>query len=59
MQDTGSTILIGYDGSDDADEARRVARRLLGARRAVIAHVWDSLAALLLHTDMDTLGGPM
>ena len=58
MQDTGSTILIGYDGSDDADEAVRVAGRLLGARRAVIAYVWDSLAALLLRTDMDTLGGP-
>jgi nucleotide-binding universal stress UspA family protein len=59
MQDTGSTILIGYDGSDAADEAIRMAGRLLGPRRAVVAHVWESLAAQLLHTDIDTLGGPM
>ena len=59
MRDTGSTILIGFDGSDDAAEAIRVAGRLLSPRRALVAHVWDSFAALLLHTDIDTLGGPM
>jgi nucleotide-binding universal stress UspA family protein len=59
MRDATSTILIGYDGSDDADAAIRCAGNLLGPRRAIIAHVWDSLAALLLHTDIEGLTGPM
>lgn len=59
MRDATSTILIGYDGSDDADAAIRSAGDLLGPRPAVVAHVWDSLAALLLHTDVESLTGPM
>jgi nucleotide-binding universal stress UspA family protein len=59
MQDTRTRILIGYDGSDDADAAIRCAGRLLGPRPAVVAHVWDSLAELLLHTDIQGVSGPM
>ena len=59
MRDTTSTVLIGYDGSDDAAAAIRCAGELLAPRRAIVAHVWDSLAALLLHTDIQGLTGPM
>jgi nucleotide-binding universal stress UspA family protein len=59
MQDKTSTILIGYDGSDDADGAIRCAGHLLAPRRAVIAHVWDSVAELLLHTDIPGIAGAM
>lgn len=59
MQDKRATILIGYDGSDDADSAIRCAGHLFGPRRAVVAHVWDSLAELLLHTDIEDVPGPM
>jgi nucleotide-binding universal stress UspA family protein len=59
MQDKTSTILIGYDGSDDAGAAIRCAGHLLAPRRAVVAHVWDSLADLLLHTDIQGITGAM
>jgi len=59
MQDSSGTILIGYDGSDDADNAIRCAGDLLAPRRAVVAYVWDSLSELLLHTDIDHLTGSM
>jgi nucleotide-binding universal stress UspA family protein len=59
MQDSSGTILIGYDGSEDADNAIRCAGELLAPRRAIVAHVWDSLAELLLHTDIDRLTGSM
>ena len=59
MPDTDATILIGYDGSDDAELAIRAAGRLLAPRRAVVAYVWDSLAELLLNTDIETLYEPM
>jgi nucleotide-binding universal stress UspA family protein len=59
MEHDGATILIGYDGSGDADAAIRCAGRLLGPRRAVVAHVWDSLAELLLRTDIEGVTGPM
>jgi nucleotide-binding universal stress UspA family protein len=59
MQDSGATILIGYDGSEEADDAIRCAGRLLAPRRAIVAHVWDSLAELLLHTEIDNLTGSM
>jgi nucleotide-binding universal stress UspA family protein len=59
MQDSSGTILIGYDGSDEAANAIRCAGDLLAPRRAVVAHVWDSLADLLLHTDVDHLTGAM
>ena len=59
MQDKRSTILIGYDGSDGAENAIRRAGRLLGPRTAVVAFVWDSLAELLLHKDIEGITGPM
>lgn len=48
-----------YDGSEDADHAIRAAAAVLAPRPAVVAHVWESLAALLLHTDVRSLAGPM
>src|SRR5215208_237322 len=59
MQDSSGTILIGYDGSDEADVAIRTAGYLLAPRRAVVAHVWGSLPELLLHRDSDHLTAPM
>jgi nucleotide-binding universal stress UspA family protein len=52
-------VLLAYDGSDDAAAAIRRAGHLLAPRRAIVAHVWDSLATLLLHTDVRGLTGPM
>ena len=59
MQDSSGTILIGYDGSEDAENAIRCAAHLLAPRRAIVAYVWDSLAELLLHTEIDQLTGSM
>ena len=59
MPDTDATILLGYDGSDDAEMAIRAAGRLLAPRRAVVVYVWDSLAELLLNTDIETLYDPI
>lgn len=59
MQDSTATILIGYDGSEEADNAIRCAGDLFAPARAVVAHVWDSLAELLLHTDINQLKGSM
>jgi nucleotide-binding universal stress UspA family protein len=59
MRDHAAPVLIGYDGSEEADAAIRVAGRLLGPGRAIVAHVWDSLAELLLRTDVQSLTGPM
>jgi nucleotide-binding universal stress UspA family protein len=53
------TALIAYDGSVDAAAAISQAGRLLAPRRAVVVHVWDSLAGALLHTDVAGLTGPM
>jgi nucleotide-binding universal stress UspA family protein len=59
MQHGTGTILIGYDGSDDAENAIRCAGDLLAPRRAILAYVWDSLAELLLYTDVDQLTSSM
>jgi nucleotide-binding universal stress UspA family protein len=59
MRTETGIALIGYDRSDDAAAAIRHAGSLLGPRPAVVAHVWDSLAALLLHTDISGLTGSM
>lgn len=59
MQPQPGTVLIAYDGSDDAAAAIRHAGSVLGARPAVVVHVWESLAGLLLHTDVDGLTGSM
>jgi nucleotide-binding universal stress UspA family protein len=52
-------LLIGYDGSDDAKQAIRLAGALLPGRAAVVGHVWTSLAEFLLHTDVQSLTGTM
>jgi nucleotide-binding universal stress UspA family protein len=59
MQDDRGTILIGFDGSEEAEDAIRCAGQLFAPRRAIVAHVWDSLAELLLHSDIDHLAGSM
>jgi nucleotide-binding universal stress UspA family protein len=59
MRHESGTALIAYDGSEDAAEAIRRAGPLLAPRRAVVVRVWDSLAALLLHTDVKGLSGSM
>ena len=59
MRNETGTALIAYDGSDDAAAAIRSAGHLLAPRPAIVAHVWDSLAALLLHTDVRGLTGGM
>lgn len=59
MQVGAGTILIGYDGSEDAGSAIRSAGDLLAPRRAIVTYVWDSLAELLLHSDVDQLTDTM
>ena len=59
MRTENGIALIAYDGSDDAAAAIRRAGHLLAPRPAIVAHVWDSLAALLLHTDVRGLTGSM
>lgn len=48
--------MIGYDGSDEAAAAIRCAGGLLAPRRALVAHVWTSLAARF-HSEVDGLRG--
>lgn len=59
MRTDSGPIVIGYDGSEDAAAAIRHAGTLLAPRRAVVIHVWDSLAGALLHTDANGLTGTM
>jgi nucleotide-binding universal stress UspA family protein len=59
MRTENGIALIAYDGSDAAAGAIRRAGHLLAPRPAIVAHVWDSLAALLLHTDVRGLTGSM
>jgi nucleotide-binding universal stress UspA family protein len=59
MESGTGIVLIGCDRSDAAAAAIRSAGAVLAPRRAIVAHVWDSLAALLLHTDVDGLTGAM
>jgi nucleotide-binding universal stress UspA family protein len=59
MQDDRCTILVGFDGSEEAADAIRCAGQLLAPRHAMVAHVWDSLAELPLHSDIDHLTGSM
>jgi nucleotide-binding universal stress UspA family protein len=53
MKDVSRSVLIGFDGSPEAAAAIRAASALLAPGRAVVAHVSDVVAPLLLHT------GPM
>src|SRR5512132_831498 len=59
MRIANGIALIAYDGSEDAAAAIRHAGSLLAPRPAAVARVWDSLAALLLHTDVRGLTGSM
>jgi nucleotide-binding universal stress UspA family protein len=59
MQDDRATILIGFDGSEEVEDAIRCAGRLLAPRRAVVAHVWESLAEIILRSDVNRLTGLM
>jgi nucleotide-binding universal stress UspA family protein len=59
MRNQTGTALIAYDGSEDAAAAIRHAGHLLAPRPAVVAHVWESLAGLLMHTDISELAGTM
>jgi nucleotide-binding universal stress UspA family protein len=59
MRDNDATVLIGYDGSEPARAALRRAAPVLAPRPAVVAHVWEPLSGLLLHTDVQALSGPM
>ena len=59
MESGTGSVLIGYDRSDAAAAAIGSAGAVLAPRRAIVAHVWDSPAALLLHTDVDGLTGAM
>ncbi|MBN1529398.1 MAG: universal stress protein [Thermoleophilaceae bacterium] len=61
MTDQGDRgpVLIGFDGLDDAEAAIRGAGALLAPRPAIVAHVWESLATLLLRADTDSLTGTM
>jgi nucleotide-binding universal stress UspA family protein len=54
-----ATTLIAYDGSEDAAAAVERAAALLRERRALVVCVWQSLSALLLHTDVEGLTGSM
>ena len=59
MRTETGVALIAYDGSEDSAAAILHAGHLLAPRPAIVAHVWDSLAALLLHTDVTGLTGSM
>jgi nucleotide-binding universal stress UspA family protein len=45
MTDTNDTIVIAYDGSENARHAIAVAARELGPRRAEIVHAWEPVAS--------------
>lgn len=59
MRRESGIALIGHDGSDSSAAAIRHAGSLLAPRPAVVVSVWDSLAGLLLHTDVGGLSGTM
>jgi nucleotide-binding universal stress UspA family protein len=47
MKDPSRSLLIGFDGSPEAEAAIRAAGALLAPGRAVVAHVSDAIAPLL------------
>ena len=59
MTNPTGPVLIAYDGSEASAEAIARAAPLLATRRAQVVRVWDSLAGLLLHTDIQGLTGTM
>jgi len=44
MTGSGGPVLLAYDGSDNARRAIALAGELLGARRALVLHLWVSWA---------------
>ena len=52
-------VVLAYDGSDHARIAIEQSGALLTGRRAVVVTVWQSLAGLFLHADVDRLTGTM
>ncbi|WP_157251192.1 universal stress protein [Nonomuraea typhae] len=52
------TILIAYDGSDDAKAAIEAAGRLLQGDRAVVLTVWERLAMTAAHASMGMVISP-
>lgn len=59
MADASATVLIGYDGSEDAARAIEIAARLLRPRRAIVAYAWRSFVEMLLRADVEGLRGPL
>lgn len=59
MRPDSGTVLIGYDGSEDAAAAIRHAGKLIAPRPSVVVHIWESLAGTLLDTDVAGLTGTM
>ena len=57
MDSEARPVLLCYDGSPDARRAIEGAAALFGGRRAIVAHVWQSLSGLLLGGDVDELSG--
>lgn len=58
--ESGDTVLIGYDGSDESANAIARAGELLGGRRAVVVSVWSGLSSLMLHGPLSTpRSGPL
>ena len=45
MTERGAPVLLAYDGSDNAKRAIAVAAELLGPRRALVLHLWESWVA--------------
>jgi nucleotide-binding universal stress UspA family protein len=57
MSGEGDTpVLLAYDGSDDARHAIEVAGALLGARRALVLHVYQPFVELLVGDDLELPG---
>src|SRR2546423_15377626 len=59
---TERLIVVAYDGSPAAANAVRVAAQLLGARRAVIATVWEegmAVSTVVPSTEFGMAPGPL
>ncbi len=52
-------VLICFDASEDSRRATAQAAALMPGRRALVATAWQSLAGMMLHTDVAGLGGTM
>ena len=60
MSSTGdSTVLIAFDGSEDAANAIALAGGLLRGRQAVVVHSFAPLSRLVLRSNVGLPGGPL